>query len=320
MQVAILGLSEMGRVIVDKLLTDGHEVVAWNRSKEELESIRIEKAEFIVSQKLTIIHTIEELQSALRKPRVIWSMQPAGEATETVLSQVSVLVEPGDVLIDGANSNFRDTQRHFDENEGKGIKFLGIGIAGGVNGLSNGLSLMIGGNGEAYQYLTPLFNSLVTPNGIHTYFGTGGAGHFVKMVHNGIEYGMLQAIAEGLGVLRKSSYQVNLPNAINTWQEGAIISSFLLDMANDVLQKDPALSQFDGRIDSTGLGKLTVEQAKESVTPLPSIEQAVEFRARSQYDKAVQDTFVAKLVQAIRHEWGGHEKKVQEVEQTNQQV
>ncbi|HVF69084.1 MAG TPA: NADP-dependent phosphogluconate dehydrogenase [Xanthomonadales bacterium] len=305
MQVAVLGLGKMGRLITEKLLASGHEVVVWNRSREVLDAIRIESAEYVVSQKLTLSYTIDELRNFLRKPRIIWSMLPSGEPTETTLQQLNGIVEAGDVVINGGDSNYKDTQRHSEEFEKRGVKFLGIGVAGGIHALENGCSMMVGGNMDAYQFLVPVLDDLSLPNGIHGYFGTGGAGHFVKMVHNGIEYGMMQAIAEGLSILKKSDYQIDLQDSVTVWQEGGIISSFLLDMVNDALDKDPTLAQFDGIIGSTSSGKWAVEQAKSSNLSTPVTEQALAFRERSQYDKAIQDTFIAKAIQAVLKELRG---------------
>ncbi len=305
MQVAVLGLDKMGRLISEKLLASGHEVVVWNRSREVLDAIRIEDAEYVVSQKLTLAYTIDELRNVLRKPRIIWCMLPSGEPTETTLMQLNGIVEAGDVVVDAGESNYKDTQRHSEEFEKRGVKFLGIGIAGGIHALENGCSMMVGGNEDAYQFLLPVLDNLAEPNGIHGYFGTGGAGHFVKMVHNGIEYGMSQAIAEGLAILKKSEYGIDLEDSVAVWQEGSIISSFLLDMVLDGLSKDPNFSQFDGIIGSTQSGKWAVEQAKSSNLATPVTEQAIAFRERSQYDKATQETFVAKAIQAMLKEWKG---------------
>ena len=305
MQVAILGLSNTGKLMAEKLLADGHELVVWNSSKEELEEIRTEKAEFIVNQKLKLVHSIEESQNLLRKPRVLWSMLPSGEPTETLMLQINQFVEAGDIVVDCANSNFKDTERRFNEFEKRGVKFLGIGVAGGVHALENGYCLMVGGNSDAYQYLVPVLESLAKPNGDHTYFGSGGAGHFVNMVHSGIESGMVQAIAEGLGILRKSNYQIDPTDAASNWQGGGIISSFLLDIATDALIKDPTLSQLDGRIDTASTEKWAIEEAKATNVPVPVTAQSVDFREKSQYDKAIQDTFVAKIIQAMRNEWRG---------------
>lgn len=302
MQISVLGLSQVGKIVVQKLLEDGHEVVVWDESRPALEEIRVEKAEFIVNQKLTIVHTIEEQQNILRKPRVLLLMLPAGEPTETMLTRLSQFVESGDIIIDGAGSNFKDTNRRYDDFEKKGIKFLGIGVTGGTHASENGFSLMIGGNSDAYQYILPLLDALAKPNGIHTYFGKGGAGHFVQMIHNGIEYGMMQAIGEGLGILRKSEFQINLSDAINTWQEGGTVSSFLLDMTIDALTKDPSLSQFNGIIDVPTDAKWNIEQAKAANVPTPATEQSLAFGEKSQYDKQTQESFVAKIIQAMKKE------------------
>jgi len=312
MQLAILGLGKMGRSIAEKLMTEGHEVVVWNRSQDVLEQLRVEKAEFIISQKLTLAHSVVELRTALLKPRIIWSMLPAGEATESVLTEVNQFVEGGDIVIDGGNANFKDTERRAELFKAKGVKYLGIGVSGGIHGLDNGFSLMVGGDPDAYGYVTPILDSLVKPGGIHTYFGPGGAGHFVKMVHNGIEYGMMQAIAEGFGVMTKTKYNLDLIAVANTYQSGSIVSSFLLDMVTDALSKDATLAQTVGNIGISGEADWTVEQAKEENVPVDVIAAALDFRKRSQYDKTTQETYTAKLVQAMRHEFGGHtENKVE---------
>ncbi|HSW47993.1 MAG TPA: NAD(P)-binding domain-containing protein [Candidatus Saccharimonadales bacterium] len=305
MQVAILGLSDAGKIMLSKLLDAGHEVVVWNNSKEELEQIRTEKAEFIVNQKLTIVHSIDEAQNILRKPRVLCSMQEAGEPTETMLLQLNQFTEAGDVVIDGSNSNYKDTERRFEEFDKRDVKFLGIGLTGGVSAGENGFCLMIGGDPDAYQYLSPIFETLAMPNGAHSYFGSGGAGHFVNMVHSAVEEGMLQVVAEGMGILRKSDYQLDSAYVANTWQDGAIVSSFIVDMAIDALIKDPNLSEFDGRIIAPKLAKLAREQAKETSVLIPAITQSLDFSEKSQYDNAIAQTFTAKLIQAMKREIDG---------------
>lgn len=308
MQIAILGMGKMGRMLSDKLLENGHEVLVWNRSHEVLDKMRVEKASYIVSQKLKIIRTLEELRQSMGNPRLIWLMLPAGEVTETLLQELlNSVIAQGDVVIDGGNALYQDTDRRYKLLEGKGIKYLGIGVAGGVHGLKNGYSLMVGGNQSAYDYVTVILDSLAKPNGGHTYFGPGGAGHFVKMVHNGIEYGMMQAVAEGFGVLAKSDYKFDLVSVGNTWQRGSVVASFLVYLAVTALIKDRTLGEYDGYIDTTGEGQWTVDAAKLFKVPIPVIEQALEFRKKSQYDKGIQETFVAKLVAALRREFGGHE-------------
>lgn len=308
MQIAVLGLGKMGRNIAEKFMEEGHQVVAWNRSREVLDQMRQEKTDFVVSGKLVLAHSLEDLRDSMQKPRIMWTMLPSGDPTENTLNQLlDGVAEQGDIVIDGGNSNYKDTETRSKTFETKGIKYLGIGVSGGLYGLKNGYPLMVGGNQSAYEYIKPLLDSLAKPNGSHTYFGAGGAGHFVKMVHNGVEYGMMQAIAEGFGVMAKSDYKLNLISVGNNWQKGSIVSSFLVYMAISALSKDPHLDQFDGFIDAKGEGKWTLETAKEMHVPTPVLEQAIEFRNKSQYDQGVQETFVAKMVAALRHEFGGHE-------------
>jgi 6-phosphogluconate dehydrogenase len=308
MQIAILGMGKMGRNIAEKFMIEGHKVIVWNRSHEILEKMRVEKASYIVSGNLQIIHQLDELREVLAKPRIVWSMLPAGDATEEVMNLLQQgVVDQGDIVIDGGNSFYEDTQRRYKAFAAKTIKFLGIGVSGGIYGFKNGYPLMVGGDKSAYDYLTVLLDSLAKPNGGHTFFGEGGAGHFVKMVHNGIEYGMMQSIAEGFGVLAKSDYHLNLVDIGNNWQRGSIIASFLVYEAVSALIKDSHLDQFDGYIDAKGEGEWTVTTAEKLHVPTPVIKEALDFRKKSQYDKGVQETFVAKMVAALRHEFGGHE-------------
>lgn len=319
MQVAILGLGKMGYAIFEKLLGNGHELVAWNRSPQILDLLRTEKATYIVNKKLTIAHSLAELKTVLRKPRVIWSMLPAGEATESVLAQLNDFVEQGDVIIDGGNSSYKDTEKRAEDYAQKGVKFLGVGVSGGVHGFANGFCMMVGGDKGAYEYCNSIFESLSKPAATHTYFGPGGAGHFVKMVHNGIEYGMMQSLAEGYGVLAKSPYKFDLQAVTKTYQAGSIVMSFLLNMIADALQKDPTLSKTQGVIGATGEGEWTIEAGKELAAPVEVIEKSLEFRQKSEYDKGVQDSFTAKIVQAMRHEFGGHGEPQQAASQTQPQ-
>lgn len=309
MQIGILGLGKMGSRLAEKLLREGHEVVAWNRSRDVLDQLKIDKGEHVVKQKLKISYSIERLRESLLKPRVFWLMLPAGEATDSILEEVLNIAEVGDIVIDGGNAHFKDTQRRFDMLTPKGIKFLGIGVSGGVRGLEDGFCMMAGGNKEGYEYLQPVFESLVKPSGGYNYFGTGGAGHFVKMVHNGIEYGMMQALGEGFGVLEKSAYSFDLLDVARVYQQGSIIRSFLLDMAASAFVENPDFSGIEGVISATGEAKWTIEQAHEEHVPVDVISKSLEFRERSQYDKATQQTFAAKLVAALRNQFGGHEMK-----------
>lgn len=305
MQIGLLGLGKMGRGIMEKLLREGHEVVAWNRSKEIVEQIKIEKSDYVVSGKLKLSFSIEGMRESLANPRVFWLMLPAGEATDTILSEIASMTEPGDIIVDGGNSNYKDTDRRYKELTPKGIKYLGIGVSGGIHGLDDGFCIMAGGNKDGYDYIQPALESLSKPGAGYNYFGEGGAGHFVKMVHNGIEYGMMQALAEGFGVLARSEYNLNLLDVGIIYQQGSIVRSFLTDMAVNALQ-DPEFTKIEGVIASTGEGKWTVEAGKEFKVPVNVIEESLKFRDKSQYDKAVQNTFAAKMVAALRNQFGGH--------------
>ncbi|HWY79049.1 MAG TPA: NADP-dependent phosphogluconate dehydrogenase [Candidatus Sulfotelmatobacter sp.] len=321
MQIAVLGIGKMGKNIAEKLMIAGHEVIVWNRSREVLEKMRVEKASYIVQQKLKIVHLLDELRDTLVKPRIIWLMLPAGETTDDVLQQLQEsIVDHGDIVIDGGNSFFEDTQKRYEVFGTKGIKYLGIGVSGGMQGLENGYTLMVGGDKSAYDYMKVILDSIVKPNAGHKFFGEGGAGHFVKMVQNGVEYGMMQAIAEGFGVLAKSDYKLNLVDIGNTWQRGSSVASFLVYTGVVALLKDPQLAQFDGYIDAKGEGQWTIDTAEKFKVPAPVITEAVEFRKKSQYDKGVQETFVAKMVAALRHEYGGYETHKEKAEEKKSQA
>lgn len=279
--------------MVEKLLKEGHEVVAWNRSDNELKTAE----------------TIGELVKSLEKPRVIWLMVPAGEATEEVLTEVSKYVEKGDIVIDGGNAYYKDTERRDPKLRNKGIKYLGIGVSGGIIAIKLGYPIMVGGDKSAYQYVRPILDSLAKPNGGHEYFGTGGAGHFVKMVHNGIEYGIMQSFGEGFEVLEKAPYRFDLLKIAKLWQNGTLVSGFMLDRVVDALSKDPKLLNVTGYIEESGEARWTVEQAKEEGVEVEIIERSLEYRRRSQKDPKIQKSFTAKLVAALRQAFGGHPVK-----------
>lgn len=305
MKLIFLGLGKMGTRMVEKLLRDGHEVVAWNRTLEIAEEFRL-----VVSQNglsgLEIQSEVKDAVLRLQTQKIVWCMLPAGEASEKILQEVSNYLEKGDILIDGANAKFEDTERRFNEFSKKGIKFLGIGVSGGVIAEKNGYPLMVGGDKSAYDTIIPLLDSLGKPQGGHAYFGPGGAGHFVKMVHNGIEYGMMQAIGEGFGVLEKAPYDYDLLEVAKLWQKGTIVDSFLIDRAKDALEKNDKLSDIVGEIDATGEAQWTVEQGQKEDVFVENIEQSLDFRRRSKTDQKVRDSFAARMVAALRREFGGH--------------
>ncbi len=293
MKLGFLGLGKMGARMVLKLKKEGHEVLAWNRSDHELKSVE----------------SVEELVKSLKQPRVVWSMLPAGEATEEILKEVSEFVSKEDIVIDGGNSNFKDTQTRFETARQTGIRFLGIGVSGGVIAATEGYPMMVGGDKSAYEFIRPILDSLAKPNGGHEYFGTGGAGHFVKMIHNGMEYGIMQSLGEGFGIMEKSPYNLDLQKVAKLYQKGTLVSGFMLDRAVEALEKDPKLSNIVGIISESGEAKWTVAQAKEESVDVEIIERSLEFRKRSKMDEKIQKSFSARMVAALRNAFGGHEMK-----------
>ena len=308
MKLGIIGLGKMGSRLAEKLLNEGHSVTAWNRSPEPSEQLA---AKFPESKNLKIVKTIKELVGSLPAPRVILLMLPTGEATESKLDEVGQLVDENDIVIDSGNSNYEVTEKHFKEFSGKNIRFLGIGVSGGIIALKDGYPLMVGGDKSAYEYIKPILDSLAKPKGGHEYFGTGGAGHFVKMVHNGIEYPIMQAIGEGFGVLANSSYNFDLLKVAKLYQKDSLVSGFMLDRAVEALTADPKLETIQGEIGSASPQEIlgVINEGKKYNLPVESIEQARNFRVRSETEKAIQDSFAARMIAALRIAFGGHPVK-----------
>jgi len=311
MQIGFIGLGKMGSRMALKLVKEGHDVVVWNRSKEPLESIKYQVLSIKGGkERLRTASSVQELIQSLKKPRVIWSMLPAVAATEEMLSQIAKYVEANDIVIDGGNSKYTDTQRWYETFKKKKIRFLGIGVSGGVIAVKEGYPLMVGGDKSAHEYIAPILKSLSKPHGGHEYFGEGGAGHFVKMIHNAIEYGYMQAIGEGFGVLENSEYKFDLIKAAKLYQKGTLISGFMMDRTLEALEKDPKLSHITGLIGkASGETIWTVEEAHKQQLFIENIEQALEFRNRSEKDTAIQKSFAARMVSALRNAFGGHEVK-----------
>ena len=308
--------------MVTKLLNEGHEVVVWNRTREKAEKLRSQisqtgnqmrndfagsdrkvRTSFAV-QNFKIADSVKDLVKQLNKPRIIWLMLPArsglspsgsktGEATQEILNEVEKYVENGDIVIDGGNAHYPDTQRRWEHFSQKGIKFLGIGVSGGVIAAVEGYPLMAGGDRSAYEAIKPILDSLAKPKGGHEYFGQGGAGHFVKMVHNGIEYGVMQSIGEGFGVLEKSPYDLDLLKVARLYQKNTLNSGFMMQRTIEALEKDPKLEKIEGYIDSSGEGEWTIEEAKKLDVPVDIIEESFKFRQKSQKDKKTKSGFDA---------------------------
>ena len=324
MKLGFVGLGKMGNRMVVKLLTEEHEVVVWNRTREKISLLRHQLRQGFDGQEgfegqanlknnLFESDSIEDLVKKLDTPRIIWLMLPAGEATEEILSEVGKHVESLDIVIDGGNSFYEDTQKRFEHFRQKGIKFLGIGVSGGLIAAREGYPLMVGGNRQAYDQIKPILDSLAKPNGGHEFFGEGGAGHFVKMVHNAIEYGVMQSIGEGFGVLEKSPYNLDLLKVAKLYQKGTLVSGFMMERTVEALENDPGLKSIDGIIGkASGETIWAVELAKKLNLPVDIIERSLQIRNESETNHSIQKSFAARLVAALRAAFGGHEVKKRE--------
>ncbi len=298
-KIGLLGLGKMGFPLALNMRDHGFEVVAFDPSPALREKSSREAG-------ITVADGEADLVRRLEPRRILWLMVPAGEATDAAVRGLRPLLAPADVVIDGGNSNFKDSvRRHALLNE-SGVHFLDCGTSGGPGGARNGACTMIGGEEAAYESCRPLFGAVSVPGG-SLYVGGPGAGHFVKMVHNGIEYGMMQAIAEGFEVLEKSGYGLDFKKIAELWQHGSVVRSWLMELAAGAFANDPHLEGLSGRMHASGEGQWTVETALDLGVPAPVIALAVMMRFRSLED----DTFAGRLVAALRHEFGGHavEKK-----------
>lgn len=298
MQLGLIGLGKMGYNLALNFKRNGHAVVAYDTSKAAMERIQ--------SEGINTVSSIAELAEKLPGRRVIWIMVPAGNTVDIIINNLNDYLHKDDILIDGGNSNFKDTQRRGRDLEKIGIHLLDCGTSGGVTGALHGVCTMIGGSPEAYQYCESLFTSISVPDG-SLYCGKSGCGHFVKMVHNGIEYGMMQAIAEGFEVMNKFNPDFDLAAIANVWNHGSVVRSWLMELSQHALEKDKNLESIKGVAHSSGEGKWTVETALEMGVPIPVITMSLLMRYRTQNE----DTFSGKLVAALRNEFGGHavEKK-----------
>src|SRR3989344_5445245 len=314
MQLGFIGLGRMGSRMVIKLLEEGHEVVVWNRTKEKISNFKFQISNSQYKDNLKIANSINDLVLKLEKPRIIWLMLLAGKATQEILDSFGNIqdgrvendIGAGDIVIDGGNAHYTDTQKRFEHFKSKGIKFLGIGVSGGVIAARDGYPLMVGGSRQAYDYVNHILDSLAKPLGGHEYFGQGGAGHFVKMVHNGIEYGVMQSIGEGFGVLEKSPYDLDLVKVARLYQKGTLVSGFMMARVIEVLENDPKMEKLEGYIEASGEGDWTVEEAKAQNLPVDVIETALNFRTKSRQGSKVSSSFAARMVAALRNVFGGH--------------
>jgi 6-phosphogluconate dehydrogenase len=297
-KIGFIGLGRMGANMVRRLLRDSHEVVAFNRTAEKTVEIAGEGAE--------AAFTLEELVSKLEKPRAVWIMVPAGDATEAQINDLMALLEPGDTIVDGGNTNFHDDQRRYAELKPKGVNYVDAGVSGGIWGLANGFCLMVGGDPEPVARLEPVFKSLAPADG-YLHVGGPGAGHYVKMVHNGIEYGMMQAYAEGFEILHSSDYKLDLHGLAHIWNHGSVVRSWLLELAERAFETDQDLTHLKGWVADSGEGRWTVQEAIDRDVPAPVITLSLLMRLRSRQD----DSYGAKVLAALRNEFGGHAVKTE---------
>jgi len=292
----MVGLGRMGGNMAVRLVRGGHRVVGYARTRETVDAA--------VAQGVTGATSLPDLVDQLKPPRAVWMMIPAGAPTEEYLGQLLQLLEKGDVLIDGGNSRYVDSVRHFETARSAGVDFLDVGVSGGIWGLSEGYCLMIGGPARPVERLTPVFQTLApAPDAGWGHVGGPGAGHFVKMVHNGIEYGMMEAYAEGFDVLRaKESYQLDLGKIAAIWRRGSVVRSWLLDLSAEILADRAALEKIPGYVRDSGEGRWTIEESFDLGVPTPVITLALEQRIRSR-DESL---FSEKLLAAMRQKFGGH--------------
>jgi 6-phosphogluconate dehydrogenase len=287
MQLGMIGLGRMGGNMTIRLRERGHDMKTYDPGAESTAS------------------TLGELRDQLDAPRAFWLMIPAGKITEDAFQELLMLGDPGDTIVDGGNSNFRDSQRRYADAQAKGIHFVDAGVSGGIWGLRNGYCLMVGGDDEPVQRLEPVFTALAPDDG-YSHVGPSGAGHFVKMVHNGIEYGLMQAYAEGFEVMAKSEFGLDLTEIAGIWRYGSVVRSWLLELLRDALDKGGNdLPRIRGYVEDSGEGRWTIHEAMLEDVPVPVITAALYARFASRQD----ESYAAKITAALRNEFGGHAVK-----------
>ncbi len=322
MQLGMIGLGRMGGNIVRRLMRAGHSCVVYDKSTAAVAGLAGEGA--------TPSRDLADFVRQLETPRAVWVMLPAGAITHATIVELAGLLQPGDILIDGGNSHFHDDVAHAEMLTTKQIRYLDVGTSGGIWGLERGYCMMIGGDKSAFEHLDPIFSALAPGLGSieqtpgregrdkraeqgYIYCGPAGAGHFVKMVHNGIEYGLMQAYAEGFDILRgvnspavpeNRRYQLNLPDIAEVWRRGSVVASWLLDLTAIALAEDPDLKEFAGNVDDSGEGRWTIQAAIEQAVPAEVLSAALYTRFRSRQDH----TFAEKILSAMRKQFGGHQE------------
>jgi 6-phosphogluconate dehydrogenase len=299
-ELAIAGLGRMGGNMARRLHKAGIRVVAFNRSRD--------KTDEIIGEGLDGGFTPAEVVGMLKAPRIVWLMVPAGDATEQTMAEFAALLSPGDTIVDGGNANFKDSKRRHDLLKTRGINFVDAGVSGGIWGMVNGYGIMVGGDPEAVQPLEPIFKALAPDDGGYVHCGPSGSGHYVKMVHNGIEYGLMQAYAEGFEILHKSEYPVDLAAVAEAWMHGTVIRSWLLELLGRAFaQHGEGLGDIRGYVEDSGEGRWTVQEAIDLDVPALVITTSLMTRFRSRQD----ESYAARVLAALRQQFGGHAVKTE---------
>ena len=296
MQLAMIGLGKMGLNMTKRLIQGGHRVVGYAHTKKSVAAaVRIGA---------TGARSLEEAVAKLSSPRVVWLMIPAGKPVHDAIARLSSLLKKGDILIDGGNSHFKEDALHAAMLKPRGIHYLDIGVSGGIWGLDIGYCMMAGGGKAAFRTVEPALKTLAPKDG-YAHVGPVGAGHYVKMVHNGVEYALMQSYAEGFELMRASPYKIDLRQVAHLWNQGSVVRSWLLELAEDAFKKDPGLKNIKGFVNDSGEGRWTVLDAVENAVPASTIALALFRRFRSRQ----RDSFSDKVLAALRNEFGGHAVK-----------
>lgn len=298
MKIGMVGLGRMGMNMARRLLGGGHQVVAYNRSADKVQEIAGQGAIGCTSFR-ELVHTLE-------RPRVVWLMLPAGGIVDEHISELAGLLDPGDIIIEGGNTYYKDDIRRHQELAGREIHYMDAGVSGGIWGLTVGYCLMVGGERHVFEQVEPIFRTLAPADGF-LYCGPVGSGHFVKMIHNGIEYGMMQAYAEGFAILEASPFgkDIDLLKISHLWNQGSVVRSWLLELMEDAFAKDARLGELSGYVEDSGEGRWTVQQAIESAVPAPVITLSLMQRFASRRE----NSFENRVLAALRREFGGHAVK-----------
>jgi 6-phosphogluconate dehydrogenase len=298
MQLGLIGLGRMGSGMTLRLLQGGHQVMVYDRVPEA--------GAALAGKGAAVAGSLEDLGQKLTAPRILWLMIPAGPPVDDTIQRLSGTLSPGDIIVDGGNSNYKDSIRRADALRSQQIEFLDVGVSGGIWGLKVGFNLMVGGNQAVFKQVEPIFKTLAPPDG-YAYVGPSGAGHYSKMVHNGIEYSMLQSYAEGFEILKAAPFGFDLERLATLWNHGSVIRSWLLELAQAAFERDPQLSRIRGYVDDSGEGRWTLQEAIDHAVPAPALAMSLFMRFRSRQD----DSFSDKVIAALRNEFGGHPVKAE---------